>query len=558
MSEPTPDVARTLLSAIPAAKSARAVSNTRSEPVSSDWAQHVLLFALFFTLLMLLHAPLLRLPYFWDEAGYYVPAARDLYLTGSLIPHTTISNAHPPLVMSWLALVWRIVGYSTLATRTAMLAAAAFSLLGLWHLSKRAANTSIAWATTALTAFYPVFFTQSSLAQVDLPAAGFTFWGLAAYLEDSPARQAVWFSLAALSKETAILAPAALFVFEILRRIGISRWPDFFPPSARRLRPFHLLIPMVPLACWFAYHFFKTGFLLGNPEFFRYNVADTLNPLRIPLALGMRLWQLVGYLGLYLLTLAFALAMFRPAQSEDSIARQRIPVWMQSAFTAVILAYLGFMSAIGGAVLARYMLPVSPLLILVMTSILWRRVRHWKLAVAGVAVAFVAGLFTNPPYGFSLEDNLAYRDYIVMHAEASRFLALRYPQARVLTAWPASDELTRPWLGYVARPFPVVRIEDFTPEQIESAAAAISQFDTALVFSTKYQPSHPLLEHWPTWQHLKEKYFGYHRDLPPEQIAERLGGRILFHKEAEGQWVAVIAFERDQNACLDSSREAAE
>ena len=25
--------------------------------------------------------PLLRLPYFWDEAGYYIPAARDLLLT---------------------------------------------------------------------------------------------------------------------------------------------------------------------------------------------------------------------------------------------------------------------------------------------------------------------------------------------------------------------------------------------------------------------------------------------------------------------------------------------
>ena len=28
----------------------------------------------------LLHVPLLQLPYFWDEAGYYVPAARDLLL----------------------------------------------------------------------------------------------------------------------------------------------------------------------------------------------------------------------------------------------------------------------------------------------------------------------------------------------------------------------------------------------------------------------------------------------------------------------------------------------
>ena len=55
-------------------------------------------------LLLAAHAPLLRLPYFWDEAGYYIPAARDL-LTGSLIPHSTPSNAHPPLVLAWIALV---------------------------------------------------------------------------------------------------------------------------------------------------------------------------------------------------------------------------------------------------------------------------------------------------------------------------------------------------------------------------------------------------------------------------------------------------------------------
>lgn len=236
--------------------------------------------------------------------------------------------------------------------------------------------------------------------------------------------------------------------------------------------------------------------------------------------------------------------------------RKRIPIWMQAAFLAIVLTYLGFMSAIGGAVLARYMLPVLPLLILLMVATLWRRLRYWKLVVGAGALAFVAGLITNPPYGFSLEDNLAYRDYIIMHAQAGRFLALRYPQARVLTAWPASDELTRPWLGYVPRPFPVVRIEDFTPAQIESAAAATSRFDAALVFSTKYQPPHPMLENWAAWRSLKERYFGYHRDLPPGQIAQRLGGRIVYHKEVEGQWVAVIVIEREQNARLYLTREA--
>ena len=62
---------------------------------------------LFLIAIFLLHVPLLQLPYFWDEAGYYVPAARDLLLSGSLIPHTTVSNAHPPLVMAWIALWWK-------------------------------------------------------------------------------------------------------------------------------------------------------------------------------------------------------------------------------------------------------------------------------------------------------------------------------------------------------------------------------------------------------------------------------------------------------------------
>jgi len=520
----------------------------RPRPTASLWTQDLLLFAAIFVVIMLLHAPLLRLPYFWDEAGYYIPAARDLYLTGALIPHSTPSNAHPPLVMAWLALAWRIVGYSPLVTRTAMLLVAAFSLLGLFRLARFAANLQVAWSTTALVALYPVFFTQSSLAHLDLAAAGLTFWGLLAYLEDRPWKRALWFSLAALAKETAILAPLALFAWELFARGMPARWNGLAPPAGRRAQSFILLVPLFPLACWYGYHYLKTGFLFGNPEFLHYNVTATLDPLRIPLALGLRLWQVFGYFGLYLLTIAGLLAMRRPPLTANGDARPRIPIWMQMAFLAVLAAYLAFMSVVGGAVLARYMLPVVPLVMMVLVSTVWRRVRYWRLVVALAAIAFVAGLLTNPPYGFSIEDNLAYRDYIVMHAEAGRFLALRYPRSRVLTAWPACDELSRPWLGYVSRPFPVVRIEDFTPGQIAIAASANNQFDVVLAFSTKYQPAHPLLEDWALWQRLKEKYFGYHRDLEPEDVASQLGGSVVFQKKGDGQWVAVIALEREENA----------
>src|SRR6201993_1352527 len=171
-------------------------------------------FAVIFAAIFLLHVPFLRLPYFWDEAGYYVPAARDLLLTGSVIPHSTPSNAHPPLVMAYLAAGWKLAGYSPSVTRTAMLLVAAFSLLGVFRLARRIANLETAVAATACTAFYPVFFAQSSMAHVDLAAAGLTIWGLNAYLGARWRAAACWFSLAVLAKETALLAPLALLAWE--------------------------------------------------------------------------------------------------------------------------------------------------------------------------------------------------------------------------------------------------------------------------------------------------------------------------------------------------------
>jgi len=37
--------------------------------------------------LFLLHLSLINLPYYWDEAGYFIPAARDIYADHSFIPH---------------------------------------------------------------------------------------------------------------------------------------------------------------------------------------------------------------------------------------------------------------------------------------------------------------------------------------------------------------------------------------------------------------------------------------------------------------------------------------
>jgi hypothetical protein len=503
------------------------------------------LFAALFAILALTHAPLLRLPYFWDEAGYFVPAARDFLLSGSLIPHSTLPNIHPPLLMVYLALCWKLAGFLPIITRLAMLLVAAFALLGVFRLAVHVANRNVAVAATLCITLYPVFFAQSSLAHLDLAAAALTVWGLDAYLRGRGWRTAAWFSLAALAKETAILAPLALLTWEIICPFLKRNTLCLFPGRSWR-RAAQLLLPCVSLGLWFAYHYWRTGNALGNAEFVRYNLLDTLNPLRIAVAAAQRVWQTVGYMNLFLLTASAALAMWFPPLRDETGERQRIAPAVQAAFAVVVAAYVAALSVIGGAVLARYMLPAVPLVVIVCVSTLWRRIRNWQAAVGIVSLGFALALFVNPPWGFTPEDNLAYRDYVVLHQAADGFVSARYGNARVLTAWPASQELTQTYLGYVDRRVRVLSINDFSLPQVMAAADSRAQFDVALLFSTKYEPPRRLFGDWQAWEQIKARFFGYHRDLPPEIAARLLGGVIVFERRLSGQWVAVVDLQKPE------------
>ena len=138
-----------------------------------------MIFPVIFVALYASHFTLLRVPYYWDEAGYYIPAAWDFFRTGSLIPTTTLSNAHPPLPSIYLALWWKICGYYPEVTREAVLMVAALGLLAVWRLAMRLVGVaSVAFWTVLLTGLYPIWFAQSSLAQADIFAAACSLWGL--------------------------------------------------------------------------------------------------------------------------------------------------------------------------------------------------------------------------------------------------------------------------------------------------------------------------------------------------------------------------------------------
>jgi len=244
-------------------------------------------------------------------------------------------------------------------------------------------------------------------------------------------------------------------------------------------------------------------------------VASTLDLARVAETLRRRFDHVTTYMSLWDLTLAGLVAMLLRPRRDGGVERPRIAVPVQLLFAVLVIAHVVALSFVGGAVLARYLLPVLPLVVLVWVSTLWRRVPVWPLAVALVCAAFIYRSEVNPPDAFPWEENLAYRDFILLHRDAAHFLEDNYAGARVLTTWPATDELKNPYFGYLSRPLRVSPVENFDRDSLAEAAARKSDYDAALLFSTHGGPT-------------------------LDDALQSLGGRVVFREERKGQWVAVV------------------
>jgi 4-amino-4-deoxy-L-arabinose transferase-like glycosyltransferase len=530
-----------------------------------------MLYPVFFAAVYFSHLTLLRLPYFWDEGGYYIPAAWDFFRTGTLIPVTTVTNAHPPLPSILLAGWWHLSGFVPSGTRTFICMIAAAALLAVYRIARNLLGAPAAAAVTLLTALYPIWFAQSTLAHADIFAAAFTLWALSFYLQ--PASQpainpgapcssqshrddhgvtyppqslqlkllaATFFSLAALSKETAIITPAALALWEAILLLR-DRKPRLHAPWIAAF-----LAPILPLAAWYAYHYHRTGFVFGNPEFLRYNATANLDAHRIALCLYHRLLHLTLHMNMFVPVICTLAALLLPAIA----IRNRLPRRILSEIAVILIANWIAFSVLGGALLTRYLLPMYPLVLLVCVAQWQLRLPRWPLLAALSAAAFLCGIWINPPYAFAPEDNLTYRDFIVLHQRAINLIAQNYPHATVLTAWPAVSELERPEIGYTKFPIKAVPVQNFSLSELQKAAAQPGDYDLALIFSTKWAPSPGRVDIARRNAPADARYFDFHEDLRPAEAAAVLHGRVVWQASNRGEWVAILTFPRIENASL--------
>ncbi len=468
----------------------------------NDRAAAGLSFAAALAFLLATHFAFLNLPYHWDELGYYVPAAHDLLVSGALVPRSTLPNVHPPLVMAYLAGFWTLFGFSIPVTRVAMLVLAAATLAAAFLVARRLSGTRAAVVTLGLLAVSPLFFAQSMLAHLDLPATLGVLLALYWFLAER-----WWFcSLAAtalvLTKETGVIVPLVLLA---LSRRHRERWLP-------------LALPCVALAAWLVFLRTQTGHWFGNAEFERYNVAESLSPARAVLVLLRRLYQLgianFHWIGLLVLWRGRRLL----AASERPLA-------------AVVAGYVVLHSLIGGAVLFRYLLPALALFYILIAP------RLHGVALAALAAGLAVSNWWNPPYPFNYEDNLAVVDFVRLQQQAADWLSDHAAGRTITTAWPLTDALTNPLLGYVKQPLRVQPVENF---QAGPPGKFAGRSPLLALYSRAWEPAHGW-QRWPPAARLLERYFAYRPQISPDELESQFHLRPVAHWERRGQWMTIFA-----------------
>ncbi|MBV8071783.1 MAG: hypothetical protein JO270_17870, partial [Acidobacteriaceae bacterium] len=243
---------------------------------------NVAIFFLIFALpLLAIHIALLKLPYFWDEQGQFIPTALDLLRTQSWVAHSTVPNVHPPGVEAYLVLWYQTFGYSILITRIAMLVCASFGVLFTFLLAielSKGTRGAPAFLPPALLLASPLFFTQSMMAQLDMPAMVLTLLALLFFIKDRYQAAAIACIALVLAKETGLVVPLVFF-------LALARRRDWKNAS-------FFVAPAIALACWLFVLRHVTGYWLGNPGFAHYNVAYSLNPVRMALSFARRVYYL--------------------------------------------------------------------------------------------------------------------------------------------------------------------------------------------------------------------------------------------------------------------------
>lgn len=390
---------------------------------------------------ILVKIPFLNLPFYWDEAWVYGPAARTMAMqTPSLMPDaisSDLSRGHPALYVFTVAIWLKIWGNTP---ENAHIFALLLSIVLLFSVYKITANTFHPFAgilATALCAAQPVFLAQSGMVLPEVQVALFSLLSLYFYSKDKIPQVSFFLAALLLTKESGVALLGTFYIFELYK--------IFTDKKIIAKRAFLLLLPLLSFTAflflqrvqlgWFFYpehtDLMNFDFSIIHDKFMQYFSFTFIYQGRNVLFFAGVLFAIIIYL-----------------KNRKPIAdKQFVYLWL--VFTMLYLAFssVNFYSA-------RYSLCIIIPFLIVACVIIGQAVQN-KIFKAAILLGLIAHfILVNLQRRDNSDQTLGYADCVKLQQEAVIFcMNQNLYESKIYGGFLIRNSLTNTLAGYIERPF---------------------------------------------------------------------------------------------------------
>ena len=428
--------------------------------------------------LLLVGVAPLETPYWWDAAAVYVPGSQWVESHGfaafpGVFP-SLLHRGHTTLFYLLTAGVFRLFGSEPPIGHAVVLGFATATLALTYALGARLFGRPAGVAAALLLGVSPLFLTMSSQVLPEIPLAALTAASLYAFSRGAHGSAALLGVLVVLTKETGVSCPLAI-AGALMLEAGWRhrRAPGSWRPLARPIAI--AFVPVAALAAYFVWQRVAEGWwvLPYHAELFGLEhdyVRQGAGVFRSMLLADGRWLALLGAAAIGAARLRWMPETFAPdpapLEAEQTGAPARWVVCV--ALVLVFLANQGFFTQMW--FLERYALTAHPGLAVLLGGLLvpaaWASTRARTLTALGAAVVLAtgamatAGRAAGDDYA-SGETTFRYLRMVEAHRAIYAHLEAREVAPVVLTTWPMTDELRKPELGWVTRPYAAVGLSGY-------------------------------------------------------------------------------------------------
>lgn len=388
-----------------------------------------------------LKLPHMSLPYHWDELGVYAPGALYMFDHGpGLLPAALdpeFSHGHPLFFYFLNGWAFRLFGTSTWVGHLVPLLLALLTLFAIYKLVAKMATPWLGLLAMTMLAVQPLFFAQSIMMLPEIALLLWMFLALSAWMNQHYIWYAWWSALAILTKETAVILPLTVLLYEAIlyirhRKISWSmKWIWAF-------------------SSWIVFGIFLLVQKVQNGWFFFPYHIDLVKTDFHSLQINLKAYVLFLFVqqGRWLLSILILGALGWLVYRRRNFVTQPIPAMV------IALLFMGMLFCTLNFYMSRYTAFMLPWLVIALMYALHETGKIWLHLAVSISLMVISIRYMDSGR-FAVDTDMSYVPYVEKKQEALKYIERHFdPGQRIFSNFPFYYSFTIPRAGYDIGSFP--------------------------------------------------------------------------------------------------------